>query len=394
MNETYIRSSLALYDENVLWMIDEVIGGLYMINLSDFKSKCVIDSYQLFKYGKFISKKLIDWNNIYIIIIPQEAHKKWIFYNKLNHQIQYRDIIHEKCLISGALNKKNMLFLYPLTSDTPLITVDLEKMKYSKIILDWDKKNLLKNKIYYSWKGINIENQIYFPFRESKILIKWDTNNKKIYYLKIDLPENIGDIDYNEGELWVLPMKGSKIYQVDFDGGVIGCIDLCIENAVVNVFDYVRIIVEKKYIFLLPYIDSNIYIYNKIIRKKIILDNRKNKLQNILPLDKKPAYWGYCDVEERLYILPLKNKLLSICLDNALEWEEKKLYLPLEWSNKDIKDLYHFNQMIQENNEYKEDNKNSLQLYVNFLKKIDNKNSKNKAIKCEKNIWDLLKDCD
>ena len=40
-------------DQEILWAIDDEIGGLYSIDLKTFETQCVIDCQKLFPYGKF-----------------------------------------------------------------------------------------------------------------------------------------------------------------------------------------------------------------------------------------------------------------------------------------------------------------------------------------------------
>ena len=54
-------------DQEILWAIDDEIGGLYSIDLKTFETQCVIDCQKLFPYGKFEVLSLFKWKENCII---------------------------------------------------------------------------------------------------------------------------------------------------------------------------------------------------------------------------------------------------------------------------------------------------------------------------------------
>ena len=57
-------------DQEILWAIDDEIGGLYSIDLKTFETQCVIDCQKLFPYGKFEVLSLFKWKENCIVIVP------------------------------------------------------------------------------------------------------------------------------------------------------------------------------------------------------------------------------------------------------------------------------------------------------------------------------------
>ena len=56
-----MKIRISYLEQDLLWVIDELIGGLYSINLQTFETKCEIDCKKLFPYGKFSLQSIIKW---------------------------------------------------------------------------------------------------------------------------------------------------------------------------------------------------------------------------------------------------------------------------------------------------------------------------------------------
>ncbi len=89
--------------------------------------------------------------------------------------------------------------------------------------------------------------------------------------LELNVSENVIDIDFIDGELWMLLMRESRLYHIDGNGRIIHTVELSMKNTGVSLLDFARIVFQKRYLFLLPYYRKEIYVYDKQNEKTHII---------------------------------------------------------------------------------------------------------------------------
>lgn len=329
-----MRIRIACLDGEQLWIIDDVIGGLYSVDPRTFETKCVISYQKLFSYGKIEVQSLIKWEEEYIIIIPREIDRKWILYNKRTGEIKYRKVIERKCqgILISTVQDRNQLYFFPLYVYDPILIVDLETLTCSQMIENWS--NGVPNDCgQTAWKGIYNGQYIFFSIENTKTLVRMDCKTQKVKLLELDIPERIIDTDYVFGELWVLPMKGNKLYQIDENGWIVNTAELLIENSTDSLPDFARIVAQKRYLFLLPYYQKGIYVYNKQNGKTYIIPKENLVLEEKdtnVPL----RYWEYFVKDNQICFLPFRDSYIEIDLDN-LVYKKRELFYPTMWSKEE-----------------------------------------------------------
>lgn len=376
----------ACLDHDKVWVIDDIICGLYVIELKTLKTKCVVDSWQLFKYEKFEPQSIITWRDEYILIIPREIHRYWVFYNKITEKIEYRKIIkdeYKEILIAIDQDRKQLYFC-PMRIDDPILIVDFDTLICSQVIENWNNKVLCSSDTV-AWKGAYNGKYVFFSIKNTQTLVRISCETYKVEQIELNIPEKIIDVDYAFDELWILPVSGNNVYQIDENGKIVKIIKLFVDGSEYFIPNFIRIIVQEKYLFFFPCYEGGIYVYDKIKKKvQIIADSSlslKEKSKNY-----SVKYWEYYIKNNQLNLLPIFDKFIEIDLDN-LQYKKKDLFYPTLWPNK--KSLWKsiWNHVFESNDILIEKDGHALESFFDYiLYKASNLNIK-KAEYIGEKIW-------
>lgn len=378
---------VACLDQEVLWTIDDEIGGLYSIDLKTFKTKCAVDCQELFRFGKYKILSLFRWNENYIVMIPLEIDKDWILYNKITGEIEFQKVVQRKCqeILITVDSERKQLYFFPLYLHDPILIVDLNTLKCVRMIENWSNKISAKGQVT-AWKGAYNGRYIFFPVKNTKILVRMDCETRKVDLLELDISEKVIHMDYAFGELWVLPINGNKLYQLDENGLTISISELSVKDSLPN---FARIIVQERYLFLLPCYQKGIYVYDKLERKTYIimkenadLDKRDNEIYL--------RYWEYYVKNNRICFLPFGDKCIEIDLD-TLAYKKKKLSYPDIWSDKERIEKIIWSQVSEEDSLIREINKCNLKIILKYLQFKINTNDFSKHGHAGQKVWNMLK---
>ncbi len=350
MNDENMRITFACTDQDALWVIDEIIYGLYSINKTTFEVKCIIDSKRLFRYGNFKPYGLFIWKEEYIVIIPVELHKKWVIYNKITGQIEYKKVMEEKYkgVFIGIDEAAEQAYFCPVTRDDPITVIDLKTFRCIQA-LKFLSTNVFDGSYTVPWKGISSEKYILFPVRGTRYIVRLNYGSDQVKFIESDITEGIADIGFYFGELWVLPMEGEKIYKLDEEGKKIACVELTINYQNISASEIALIVVQKNYVFLLPYHQHTIFVYDKSKRKMIKIAEEGYTLPVTLKT-KSMVYWAYYIENNKICFLPFQNKFLQVDLDR-LSYEQKDLCYPQE-IKRDNENFYYIWNHVLEFNDY------------------------------------------
>lgn len=325
---------IACLDRDLLWAMDDVIGGLYSIDLRTFETKCVIDCQKLFPHGKFEVLSLFVWKEDYIVIVPLEADKNWILYNKITGQIEYRKVIEQKCrgILITVDSKRNQLYFFPLFRYDPILIVDSDKLTCLQMIENWSGR-IPGEHLKTAWKGAYSGQYLFFPIKNTRIIVRMDCGSRKVDLLELDIPENLIGVDCAFEELWVLPISGNRIYQIDENGSIVNTVELLEEEDADSLPSFARIVVQKRYLFLLPYYRKGIYVYDKQEQKAQIISEESTSLEK---KDKEVylRYWEYIARDNQICFLPYRDDYIEIDLD-TLVYRKRKLSYPGIWSEEE-----------------------------------------------------------
>lgn len=329
-----MRIFIACLDRDLLWAMDDVIGGLYSIDLRTFETKCAIDCQKLFPHGKFEVSSLFTWKEDYIVIVPLEVDKDWILYNKITEKIECRKVIEQKCrgILIDADSKRNQLYFFPLFRYDPILIVDSGTLAYSQMIENWSGR-VPDGYFKTASKGAYSGRYLFFSIKDTRILVRMDCRSRKVDLLELDIPENLIGVDCAFEELWVLPISGNRIYRVDENGSIVNTVELLEKEDADSFPNFARIVVQKRYLFLLPYYRKGIYVYDKQEQKAQILSEESTSLEKE---DKEVylRYWEYIVRDNQICFLPYRDDYIEIDLD-TLAYKKRKLSYPGIWSEEE-----------------------------------------------------------
>jgi len=380
-----MKIRISYLEQDLLWVIDELIGGLYSINLQTFETKCEIDCKKLFPYGKFSLQSIIKWKENYIVIIPLEIDRSWIFYHKNTGDVEYRKIVKYKCrerLIATAKDK-NRLYFFPVSLYEPILIVNLNTLICSQMIENWSEK-VSGDKFDTAWTGTYDGQYVFYHQKNTKNLIRLDGETQNMNQIELDIPENVIDINYAFGELWVLPVHGNKLYQIDENGVVINLVELLIKNTGDFIPDFARIVVQKRYLFLLPYYRKGIYVYDKQQKEVHIISDKCLELQQSSK-EYFLSYWEYYVRNNKICFLPYLDEYIEINLD-TLVYKKRELLYPGIWSDEEKIQKCIWSHIYEQNCTIGETDECDLNIFLKYLqfklnkKKISNNESIGKNI--------------
>lgn len=381
----------AFLDQEQLLVLDDVIIGLYSIDQKTFETKYVIDCQKLFPSGKFNISSLFIWKEDYIVIIPREINRKWIFYNKITKKIEYKKIIEQECqeILIVADQDRNQLYFLPLYIHDPIVIVDMNTLTCSQMIENWS-EGLPDNCYVTAWKGAYNGKYVFFPIRNTKILVRMNCETREVNLLELAISENVLGVDCFLGELWILPIEGNRLYQINENGQVIDVVKLLIKNSTELLPNFGRIVAKNRYIFLLPYYRNGIYVYDKFEKKTYIISEEN------LDVEKKYKecylrYWEYYVRENRICFLPYHDSCyIEIDLD-TLVYEKKELFYPIEWSDKEKIRKNIDAHISKKDFILREIDVCDLEVFLKYTKYIVNQKKISKNICAVKSIWSKLK---
>lgn len=385
-----MRILIACLDGELLWAIDDAISGLYSIDQRTFETKCAIDCRELFPNGRFIIQSLMKWKEDYIVLIPLEIDKSWIFYHKVSGKIEYRKVMDKKCqeTLITVDQEGNQLYFFPYNIYDPIIIGDLGTSMCWQMIKDWSGKAPDGCK-ETAWKGIYNGQYIFFPIRNTKIFVRMDCKTRKVKLLELNISENMIGVDYAFEELWVLPMGGNRLYQIDENGRIIKIAMLSVGNTTDSLPGFARIVVQKRYLFLLPYYRKGIYVYDKQKGTTQVIPEGSSALEENREINLR--YWEYYVQDNRICFLPFQDQYLEVDLD-TLMYKERELDYPATWSDEEKIEKIIWSHVYEDDLVIREVNECDQGIFLKYIQYKANKEEFSSAGHAGRRIWDMLKD--
>lgn len=377
-------------DQGLIWAIDDVIGGLYAINQKTLETECVIDCQKLFPCGKVSVLSLFKWREKYIVIVPQEINRKWIIYNKITGEIEYKKVTERKCqeILLATDHEKKYLYFLPIYTYDPILIVDLNTLTCLQKIEGWS-RGVAGNCTKTGWKGINSGQYIFFTIINTKILVRMNCETRKIDLLKLDISENLIDVDYAYGELWILPVKGDQIYQIDENGMVVRNARLFVRDDKSVLPNFARIVAQKRYLFLFPFYRKGIYVYDKWKEIMHIISEENSVLEKE---DKQISlrYWEYYIRDNCICFLPFRENYVEIDL-NTLAYKEEKILYPNIWSNEEKIRNCIWNHIYAKDIFIRESDECGMKTFLEYIYYEINTKRLSKNSYISKSVWNIVK---
>lgn len=375
-------------DQELLWVIDDVISGLYSIDLKTFETKCAIEFWNLFKNGKFVVEALIKWKEEFIII-PRDIDGSWIFYNKITGETECHKVIERRCQerLVAVNQDRNLLYFFPVYVYDPVLIVDLNTLECSKMIDNWS-DGALSDCYETAWKGAYNGQYVFSLIMNTRILVRMDCENYEVEFLELDIPERVTGMDYAFGELWILPMNGNRLYQIDENAQIVNSVELVVGDSTDALPVFSRIIVQKRYLFLLPYYRKGIYVYDKLERKTHIIPNEITGLEG-KGKGSHVWYWEYYIKDNQICFLPFRDSCIEIDM-NSLSYKKKVFFYPAVWSEEEKIRKCIRGHVSQEDSVIRETYECDLEILTKYIQHESKGEDFSKNICMGKKIWDLL----
>lgn len=387
-----MRIRTACLDDELLWVIDDVTGGLYSVDQRTFETKCELDYRNLYVQGRFEVQSLLKWKKEYIIIIPRQIDRNWILYNKVTGMIECRKVIKRRCqeILLAVDQDRKQIYFFPLHIHNPILIVDLDTLICSQVIENWSSK-APEGCYETAWRGAWSGQYMFFPIKNTRILVRIDCETRKVESLELDIPENLIDVAYAFGELWALPIKGNRIHQIDENGQIIDTVKLSIGDVSDSIPSFVRIAVQKEYLFLIPCYRKGIYVYNKREKKIYVIPEEivfSGKEENEIHL----RYWEYYVRDNQLCFVPYRDYYIEIDLD-TLAYRKKEIMYPAMWSEEEQIQYIIWEYTSEQDFFIREEGICGLKTFLKYIQqcKTDKEDSQ-KNENTGKMIWNILKD--
>jgi hypothetical protein len=375
-------SCASYLDETYIWCYDEVICALSRIHIKTFQVECIIPPTQILVDEDYEVRKIIGWNNK-IIILPVHINKKWIVYDKLSEGVECFNFCTDSYRYSEAILFGDRVVLLPNSINNPIIVADLLEKKIVKRINIPTSEIIVKDGMEI-WDAKVEGNNIYFLIRNSFFYGKLNENG--IELVRINVPKNLFCADFYEDKGWAVDIEGKYLYKFNKKGVLLE--NYYLENRV----QISRIVVEKKYIFLLPMDGSEIRIIgvNGQLVKKIALGEQNIALE-FWKIFKLPAYWGYIKNSFEIWILPLKYPMKIIDM-NTLKSKKKNFEYTETFSENMYWKYYEYSMRRKMNFTFYENSSNIfLKRYIEVIEGNNLEINKKEKFKDAKKIWKAIR---
>lgn len=316
-----LRTTIAYYDGKYIWTVDDVFGGLYMIDISNLIVSCAVSAMELYRYGVFEAVSVIEWEDC-IIVIPKQIKQRWVFYDKITKEISHRKVIDINGHTPEVCVLEHFVCMPPVYEGEPFIVFDLVRMQISTVI-----NNFYKGDVHYEiWRCFKKNGTCCVPLRGTRYLYAF--SGTKYEKVQVNIEEVIGDASCAKEGYWILPQNGKYIYETDNNGNITEKVKLTVGKRELHADYFVRIISTDRLIFLIPCKNNELYVYRKEKYEFFLIPGEYSGLTNsvIYDIDEIP-YWGYWMTDNKICFLPRRNRWVSFDL-NTYKTTQKDVFLP------------------------------------------------------------------
>lgn len=320
ISEEFIgRFSVSYKEGDFIYAYDIITHGLYKFTLSLRKADLIITPESIHQYTKDMIMGISKTGDE-IILIPQFADEKWIFYNEQEKKIRYEKVLDSKVCITAVITLGSNLFLIPFNSNEPIIIVSLNFIKTIKIFENWNKNN--EKKKSYIWSATSYDDLVFFPIVGSEKIVSVNCN--EINIIVSDISDSICSISIYKEKIWILPTSGDNIYSIHFNGEVVDRIKLSSEKLKISAEEFCRIVVVEDSIFLFPFYDKKIYVYQLKRKELVSIASERNFFEGSLLARVNIPYWDFVIEKGILHLMPCEYRYMTINID-SLESREYAL---------------------------------------------------------------------
>lgn len=356
----YVHTDCQCHDNEYIWIIDFIIGGLFRINRKTYLVECILSPMEIYNSCYFEIRKIINWND-YIIMIPSKTSEDWLIFDKKTKGLTRFCPMTTSFYCSDAFRLGEKIICIPSRLNEPIAVVDMSIKKCINVIYQWfpsKDSSGLKGAI---WDAINVNGTVFFPIRRLSYIGM--TNGVQAKILKMDLEgDSIAAADFCAGKWWVAASDGWNLYCFDESGNLLEKFSSEMQ------FVCVRLITTNRFIFMLPKRGKSIHVFDiKLGKFKIIaITDQSQKEVNFVP------YWNYFYEDKSLILLPYFYPCIIIDIE-TLQIKCKEITYTPEFVKKYYWEYYKETRLSGGQGFILEDARSSLQ---DFMKLIEYANIK------------------
>lgn len=380
------RVAISYRENNIIWAYDELFMCLIKIDLNSEKVEILLTHLQIHK-DKILNIRGIIKREDTIILVPLMIDEYWIVYNIKEKNVAYIHPTLLKYQITEICQCGNWIYMIPIKTNDPILIVSLDDMKNFRQIDNWYHLNNKDDAYYFCWGASINGNNAYFPVVETKYICK--INSEQVKLLEADISVPIRSISASDDGIWILPIAGNDIYQINQNGNILNRIEI-LKNEKNFMKQFARIVSTKNYIFLFPFMKNNIYIYikSKKTSVKLSLNVTLSFGEMVKRID--CSYWDYCIYNEKFYLLPMRYRCTKIDL-LTLKVNEIELMCENYYSTDDYLEWHSWRSSFGENWTPIDNGSNAIREYIHFIQYISNSIKPNSEFKIGKQIWKYCK---
>ncbi len=312
-NKFYGDNTLYYKTKSFLYFYEKASRSLFRM---DIQSKRVDIVFRMNEAGlddESLFYNVVQYRNK-IILIPNEAEKKWIVYALEDSRIFFFKPIKKKIVLAEVYIIDDLLYLLPNACGFPIVSVNADDFKIYEIHDNWYPGGSEK---FFCWGYLYTGGRLFYPIIGANNV--YVVNEKRL--ISFDKSLSITSISSDKNGLWVLTDSGNKIYECDLNGKILSTLDFPTD---VDSADYVRIVQYKGWIILihkeLPFV------------RMINLDDGKSYKADIkdellryawfYDVNQVPFYYS-CELSGRMYLLAKRYPMVWIDFDNRRLVEEE-----------------------------------------------------------------------
>lgn len=328
------------YDDDTMWMLNERVKGLYKVSRKTGDTECVLEAKVMSEYpvGYFLLIQKFD-NKIFLI--PKKKYQDWLIYDLGNETLSYKKVSFatdqdsDERLFMAAIRMERVLVMVSSDIREPIYVVDLKTYSVKKLDT-WtnqlDEKCLNVYNGHVTSKCVVHKPFVYFPVFGMNYLVQINMNTYCVNIIQLDSKIKIKDIDYADGQVWILPQSGNALYKWEESTGKMSKIKGAIESLEL----YYLIVADGNGIVLLPAKQIEIMVYNNHGDFWKLIDTFPEGYR-LYPHMIQVVYWHYYKENDYVYVSPLQaNMLLEINL-NTGKVCGKEIGVPSNWTDEMVK---------------------------------------------------------
>lgn len=373
----YLYTHRMCQDKEFIWIFEYFTRGLYRINKKNLFIESILSPNKIYMENIYEIQCLIEWND-QIIMVPLNINKDWITVYKKSGLVNSFSPVDRSMNCIGAVQLKNNIICIPNKINDPIAIFDMRRPQYTDYIYFHCFQKYIKDDAGEIWDMTCDGSRIFFLIRNTIFVGMIDGVRLKI--IKLNLENSIAAGAFFKEKWWVVTADGCKLCCFDMFGNCRG------QYFLDSRFYCIRLIIMRRYIFLLPEKGSAIQVFDTILKKFTKINDGICKLPEAVYIH---PYWDYYCVDNQMIFLPYSYPCTSVDLD-TLQVNYKEITFSEEFVKEYYWNYYSNSRLLGKQAFFYEDIKTSARSFVEFS--INSKNVRSiRDIDVGKRIWSEIR---